>query len=223
MALDLGMTDITMTEQTPSEASMMPTSNATPQGTRNVDKLVVRQLLKLSRDVATLQAATLTSYMSHADQLAPPLMDDLDTFTKQFALTMKNKTAEERQKAGSLHLRMIQKVVQACLAQAEAQNVEVWKAQILAWAADFRERGEQAIASDWPVFKIQRAYKPRHKRIVCAIKPSTPSARLWEVALEPWLLKSGARKLQGVAPKGDLERRLQEWIDLADPRRSSQD
>lgn len=92
-----------------------------------------------------------------------------------------------------------------------------------AWVTEFKEKGEEFMAQEFNVLKIQKAYKVKHKRITLAFKEGTPSSRLYEGALLGYLRDHQARALTGTAPRGDMERRLQEWMDAVEPRNFRQD
>ena len=57
-----------------------------------------------------------------------------------------------------------------------------------------------------------KAYGP-HKKIECSTLEGSPSHKLSKTVMIPFLEKNGGEQKDGVAPPGDLERKIQAALD----------
>eukprot|EP00959_Pyramimonas_sp_CCMP1952_P057164 1193123-Pyramimonas_sp.AAC.1 len=58
-----------------------------------------------------------------------------------------------------------------------------------------------------------KTYDSKTKRLEVNVKPNSDSEKVLQQILVPLWLRDKAVKLEGVAPPGDLERRIQQAID----------
>ena len=56
--------------------------------------------------------------------------------------------------------------------------------------------------------RITKMCDQEHKRLEVNFREISDEAKLWEACILPAVLAEGATQLEGVAPQGDLERRL---------------
>ena len=65
--------------------------------------------------------------------------------------------------------------------------------------------------------RVTKMYDQEHKRLEVNFRDISDLAKLWEACVLPAVLAEGATQLEGVAPQGDLERRIQEALQELDP------
>ena len=65
--------------------------------------------------------------------------------------------------------------------------------------------------------RITKMYDQEHKRLEVNFRDISDEAKLWEACVLPAVLAEGATQLEGVAPQGDLERRIQESLQELGP------
>ena len=70
-------------------------------------------------------------------------------------------------------------------------------------------KARQAMGKGRKYTRITKMYDQEHKRLEVNFRDTSDEARLWEACLLPAVLAEGATQLEGVAPQGDLERRIQ--------------
>ena len=61
--------------------------------------------------------------------------------------------------------------------------------------------------------KLNNAYKQDRVKIEAMVIPGTPSCLIWTETILPLFVGHGGSRQTGVEPKGDLERRVQQWLD----------
>ena len=61
--------------------------------------------------------------------------------------------------------------------------------------------------------RVQKNYDSDFKRLEVNCLPGTDADRLWTAMKAALLQCPRVEELQGIAPPGDLARRLQEWLD----------
>ena len=62
-------------------------------------------------------------------------------------------------------------------------------------------------------WRVQRNHAREYKRLEYNIVPGSPAERVTEIIVRDVLTDKGAQRLQGVAPAGDMERKIQSWLD----------
>lgn len=78
-------------------------------------------------------------------------------------------------------------------------------------------KGLQQIASGVKYARISKQWDPQYKRIEFNAKENTEEHHVFYQCLLPTILaEGGAEELEGVAPPGDLERKVQEAINVLD-------
>eukprot|EP00973_Karenia_brevis_P078967 10960726-Karenia_brevis.AAC.1 len=82
---------------------------------------------------------------------------------------------------------------------------------------DRQSKGEwKHVAKTILHFKISRMYQSSFKRVevsVC-VDPEDPSVmEVWKLINVRMMEESGAKEMQGVAPMGELERKVQAYVD----------
>ena len=76
-----------------------------------------------------------------------------------------------------------------------------------------RPVGWKGLARDVRYVCVAKMYQKAHKRLEISVRPSTMSAEVWCIMHESLLELKGAKDLEGMAPPGDLEHKLQDWLD----------
>ena len=93
-----------------------------------------------------------------------------------------------------------------------SQAVDKWNAHFEAMplAKRFNE-----ICREAPRIKIVKAFKSAHNKFEFRIEKDTITAQTWGLAVDVYLKNYDrvAKELMGAAPRGDLERKLQEFLD----------
>lgn len=72
------------------------------------------------------------------------------------------------------------------------------------------------LAQDVKHVKLAKAFNKDHKKLHVCLRPGSPSSELMRAVLIPMFKdhkETALRVLQGVAPRGDLERRVQQWLE----------
>ena len=104
----------------------------------------------------------------------------------------------------------------------ELQKVNGILDEIKQYNNRFKEMG---MAKAWPLlvkevkwFRVADSYHSRHKTVQWNTAQGTPSNSHSRVLAEVFTLKgSKCRQLHQVPPPGDLERKVQVWVDQNDP------
>ena len=64
------------------------------------------------------------------------------------------------------------------------------------------------------VMKICKAFHKSNKKLEFGIIPGTPTMELYQKVIAPFLENNvKAKKMIGTAPRGELERQLQDWVN----------
>eukprot|EP00973_Karenia_brevis_P074479 10349069-Karenia_brevis.AAC.1 len=84
-------------------------------------------------------------------------------------------------------------------------------------------KGWEELHKDFPVVRIQKCYNSSHKKILLGIPrlqmPESGVSMTGAISIYPAVLEflkqqKGFKALEGVAPPGDLERRIQRALDM---------
>ena len=76
-----------------------------------------------------------------------------------------------------------------------------------------RPIGWKGIARDVRYVRVAKMYQKEYKRLEISVRPSTTAAEVWCIMHEALLELKGAKDLEGMAPPGDLEHKLQDRLD----------
>ena len=180
------------------EAMPAAAANVAPQD------VLVRQVLLLSRNLATVKASSIRVWMAAS---AHPAIQEIDKVAKAYAEQMKNcKSPDEKAKIGAMHMQMWN-----CLVELANPSSEI-KAK---YTQHIQQVGIDHVASEEIcVMKICKAFHKSSKKLEFGIIPATPTMELYLNVVAPFLEKQvKAKKMTGTAPRGDLERQLQDWVN----------
>ena len=70
-----------------------------------------------------------------------------------------------------------------------------------------------AIQEEVKYFRILKSHQEKYRRLEVSFVASSASDQLWKQAIHPHLITMGAEELAGVAPKSNMEREIQKWLD----------
>ena len=71
--------------------------------------------------------------------------------------------------------------------------------------------------------QLKPAFRQEKIKLEAMMMPNCPSGSLWTNIVSPLLIFEGGYIQKGVEPKGDLERKIQGWLDATVPNQRQQD
>ena len=181
------------------QEAMPAAANVAPQD------VLVRQVLLLSRNLATVKASTIRVWMVAT---AHPAIQEIDKVAKTYAEQMNDcKPPEDKAKLGPMHFQLWNVLVYFA---GPSEDVKT------NYMNHIKQVGIDHIASEEIcVLKICKAFHKANKKMELGIVPGTPTMELYANVAAPFLEKTvKAKNMIGTAPRGDLERQLQDWVNL---------
>ena len=173
---------------------------------------LVKQVCKLSREVATLRAMVLTLWKLKKEMSwIGPIQEAHSAFVQEQDRT----SSEERWRMDPIQVRLMQALVpkmSECLKTVQGPEAE--EATPMATALDqylgnIQTEGARKVgAEELFRLKLSAAYKPHLIQLEAMIIPNTASYRVWYAIVVKLFTNQGGYKQQGIAPTGDLERKL---------------
>ena len=77
----------------------------------------------------------------------------------------------------------------------------------------FKMQGKKKMGNDIMHLQLKAAYKQDKIKLEAMIVPNTPSSLIWQNQICPLFASEAGYEQKGVEPKGDLERKIQNWVD----------
>ena len=188
----------------------------------NILVILMKQVLKQSRMQALLQSAILECFIVQKEF---QLIKDLMQVKQDFVDTQKVSSTEEKHKMGQMHIRVWDKWIEVVLTRMErgAAIQDADQSMCLEAVVALKEYqkwmetvGLVGVCDKVKVIHIGRAWDKEKKKLFFHSVPGTQTHRVWMNIIRPHLLgpeHHGCRQCLGTEPRGDLERKLQEYIE----------
>ena len=77
----------------------------------------------------------------------------------------------------------------------------------------FKAQAKKKMANEIMHLQLKAAYKQDKIKLEAMIFPHTPSHSVWKNIVCPLLESEGGYEQKGMEPNGNLERRIQSWVD----------
>ena len=87
----------------------------------------------------------------------------------------------------------------------------------------FQKQGPKLIGNEVMHLQLKPAFRQEKIKLEAMMLPNSPSGSLWTNIVCPLLVMEGGYVQKGIEPKGDLERKIQSWLDLSAPNQRQQD
>ena len=126
------------------------------------------------------------------------------------------KGAEERdQKLGVRHFHSWNAILQAALTDMEDKpTMRTHMQEIQSYCQVLGSKGIHLIAAEVRHTRIHRPWDKANRHVEVSTQDQSLSQKVRQEHIKPWLLASkDAHQMQGIAPSGDLEKKLQTWLD----------
>ena len=81
------------------------------------------------------------------------------------------------------------------------------------YVTTYEKKGWQAIHQEVHHLRLRKCYDKKYMKLEIRILPSTPSHKLYLLLQEYFATMSEAMRLEGTAPRGVLERKMQDWLN----------
>ena len=94
-------------------------------------------------------------------------------------------------------------------AAAQVVNAKIAKIVTCIKAKGLKKVGEQELKH----LKLTPAHKRENIKMEVFVVPGTKIFAFWMEVIVPALMASQGRKQEGTEPRGDLERKCQQWLD----------
>lgn len=183
--------------------------------TDSVDRCLLITMAKLSLstklDTRALRAVAMVTYILPLLSAAASAIKEA---TQAFATQHKAASTKERQEMGSPPLVAWNGLISFAATEqpSKAQEFQAYSDRIRA-APNTRELLYEEVKH----LRLTKAFsKPSKdiKKLEASVVYGSASAQLFKDHVHPWLLSANdAEKKEGMAPMGDLERKLQVWLD----------
>ena len=85
--------------------------------------------------------------------------------------------------------------------------------QVTEYLEQAQPLGVKGMASVVKFVRINKMYSSEHKRLEVNVKPDTIHEKMWHTIRADILTLPESNHLEGMAPPGDLTRKVQEWLD----------
>ena len=185
-------------------------------GTRKLVHLVAKLALSSALQVRLLRAIIIDCWrMPSAD----PAIQRGFSATKAFAKAAETVPREQKlAKLGLPHLQLwnaFLQVVKETLTAAPQREallkyIAEWGPRVKDNAQGFRE-----MAKEVRHFRLVTHYDKKTTRVEAQISPASMSHVVYTDIIVPYMKNQGGEEMEGIAPRGDLERRIQEALDEA--------
>ena len=203
----------------PAAAAAAGTELAVPM---RVQVAMMRGILKLERQMATVRSASRWTYMIVLDKF--PLMAPADLVAKADAAEFKRltdaKKYEDREALGPLHLRVFDSWAGQVKAHLQAEQLITTRelegsmlALLDQWLNHCRTIKVRGVENEARVFRKAKAHKRTQMKMEVAILPGPLSEQMFMQVIEPYMLAKGCRRMAGTEPRGDNARTVQDFLD----------
>ena len=183
---------------------------------------MAKQLLKVSRQVAVPRANVLCHYMLKKDMIwiGPMLAAHQQYIAKQQTMQEGEKWKQEPIQVELWDV-MIRTMTQA-IREVDDSSTEKSKAQAVAeelkiYILYMEQEGKKKMAGEVMHLQLKPAYRQEKIKMEVMICPGTNSHAIWTRIICPVMEAEGGYLQRGVEPKGDLERKIQTWVDQTAP------
>ena len=136
--------------------------------------------------------------------------------TKQWTVKVKSASREDRDKLGLPHVHCFNAMLSLCLRRlAEKGGHEQDIATINTYCSEVQRTANpvQSIATDVRYWRTQRNVDRDLKRIEFNVNIGTKAHEVSLIIKTALLSQEGVREMPGIAPAGDLQRKIQAWLD----------
>jgi hypothetical protein len=138
--------------------------------------------------------------------------------TKKWTDKVKDASRDEKDKLGLPHVHCFNAMLALCQQRLKDKNAQEELKTIGDYCAAAQRAASPAkeIARDVRFWRIQRNYDREFKRIEYSVNVGTQAHAVAIIIHKELLTNEGVRELPGIAPAGDLERKVQAWLDAND-------
>ena len=136
--------------------------------------------------------------------------------TKQWTDKVKSASREERDKLGLPHVHCFNAMLSLCLrklTEKGGHDEQVATINTYCNQSQAATNPVQHIASDVRYWRIQRNFDRDFKRIELNVNIGTKAHAVSLIVKDMLIQQEGVREMPGIAPAGDLERKVQAWLD----------
>ena len=136
--------------------------------------------------------------------------------TKQWTDKVKSASREDRDKLGLPHVHCFNAMLSMCLRRlTEKGGHEEDIATINTYCSEVQRLANlvQSISTDVRYWRIQRNFDREFERIEFNVNIGTKARRVSLIITAALLSQGGVREMPGIAPAGDLEGKVQVWLD----------
>ncbi len=208
------------TNNTNSNSPQVPTDEQAVQ-------IMSRQVLKLSRQVAQLKSISVLVYMlQDQTEMVNTMRNHSIDYAMAFNSHKEDKAARDKE-LGPLHIRLWYVVVKSMATHFEQKGQSQdktldWQAKIEACAeylVNLEKKNWEEIQEELQVFRLAKAFRKGAIKLEIAYTRSAVKGTTGEfmtMIYFPFLSSLGSRRMLAAEPKGDLERKIQAWLDKKD-------
>ena len=188
--------------------------------------LVAKLCLNSAQQVRLLRSVLLEAFMVPVEN---PFLAKMLRETKQFterAKSVREHLEEQgipkakiqdkvQDSLGLPHIHAFSALIEVALAtlqkepEANKQSIDV----LTGYCADYQAKGWRAISQEVKAAMKEKAYGKENMKLLVNVQPETKSHQVWSIIKQLLLAQKGVRELQAVAPKGNMERQIQEWLE----------
>ena len=180
--------------------------------------LVAKQTCKLSRQVAALRQVIFKVWILPSTL---PFMVAMETDRKAFEEAQKQLMPKQKSEQSHLGTRLWLSMLEAMYETYKDDQSELFglgPAQTFigtlnAYKTHALQVTPPRLYEEVMHFKVVKAYRKETAKLEVMFSPGSPSAVLWYTHVCPVITKQKARPMTNCEPKGDLERRIQTWLD----------
>ena len=194
-----------------SRAKKSKNSGSVAPEEKEIMQLITKLLLKTTRQVASLRACPLQSWMCPK---ASQCMVNLEEMKEKYHAKFEQLEREEQWKMAPRCLSLFQGILTGLVqTYQDEEGFDAIQAKIAAWSIHAKNLGLIEICQmELKHLEPQKAFHNHDRqKLELFILPGTHTANLW-MACQTWFAKKH-RLQKGVEPRGELERKLQVWLD----------
>ncbi len=175
------------------------------------DNKLIELVAKLSLHSAfrtrILTAVIFRNYTVAAEH---PYVQQMELAGKDFAKTHAEANKQQRAQLPPPHIIIWLRLVETHKPNA-AQQVEEYNRE-MKQETNGEEQLKAKLAREITYFRLQRTYRRESKRIELMIEEGSATWKLWAHMAEQLTREANLEQKEGVAPRGDLERRIQDSL-----------
>ena len=181
----------------------------------SLTKCLVKLALSTKLDTRVLRSICIITYLIDGASHAATAVK---AATQSFAV--KHKAAapgQERDRLGSPHIHAWNALIVSAM---QHLTDGLMKTQLQAYATKMKGKSQQLYYEVKHVRLAKAWARPGQetKKLELNLREGSDSEQVWSAVLDPWLMKgkpegNAAVRKFGIAPMGDMERRMQTWLD----------